>query len=139
MAGVLVLVLLAFVTLLAARGVVQETDDYLNEDTPAGVVHDAFIARQRGDMERFKRYFTRRVWEESRLDRFPSPPQPSDIVTRLQIRNVRVEGDRAWVDITITRFQARSPLSREEWSTNYTLPLVREDGQWRIDQFFFWP
>ena len=135
-AGIGVLLLIAFGSLWMMRGTMQETEDYLNENTPAGVVHDAFIAQQRGDVDRLEGYLTHRARESIRGGTIPLPPRDTNIAVRLHISGVRQEEDRAWVDVTVTHFSARGPFNRSEWSSDYTVPLVREDGKWRIDQYF---
>ncbi|HIC89394.1 MAG TPA: nuclear transport factor 2 family protein [Anaerolineae bacterium] len=131
--GLVLLLILAVASIGLARGAILGQDEYLNEDSPAAVVHDAFIAAQRGDQERLESFFSQEALTKEG-EQIPRPPlrEFSDYGRRLQVHKVRIRENRAWVDITIHNFRARAPFGRSEWSSNFTVELRREEGRWKI-------
>ena len=65
-----------------------------------------------------------------------SQPQTSQ---RIQVTSTQIDGDRATVNLEITSFRADSPITPSESSYQQSIPLVREGGQWKIDQILYLP
>jgi len=138
--------------LLAAVGVATLGSDqsaaaeevYLEQDTPEGVVHDAFVAFLHRDSARMKSYFSRRVQESfDRDSRWPNIDYYPDAGSRrMRIEKVDMQGeDRAAVTIVIDNYSPGGLFAQSNvWSSRQTLALVREDAGWKIDseKFYFY-
>lgn len=113
----------------------QET--YLEQNTPDGVVHDAFVAFLRRDTERVKSYYSQRVRDtfekESRWPSFDYYPEAGS--RRMRIERVEMNGDnRATVSIAIDSYSPGGLFNQGNvWTNRQTLTLIRENEQWRID------
>jgi len=138
--------------LLAAVGVATLQPDqdataqevYLEQNTPDGVVHDAFVAFLRRDIERMKGYFSRRVRESYDKDlRWPNIDYYPDTGSRrMRIEKVEMQGDnRATVTVGIDNYNPGGLFNQGNvWTNRQTFALVQEEGGWKIDSdnFYFY-
>lgn len=142
--------------LLAAVGVAVVRPDqgapaqevYLEEDTPEGVVHDAFVAFLRRDSERLKSYFSQRVRDSyDKENRWPAfEYYPGSGSRRMRIERVEMLSDnRATVSIAIDTYSPGGLFGQSNvWTNRQTVTLVREahgqEEHWRIDSenFYFY-
>ena len=136
--GVLLLVVGAVITIAFSGGRGWQSADYLNEDTPEAVVHDAFLASVRNEPDVAIDHYSRDVLKED--DRPPFRERFSYYdhdrpARRLRILDVDIdeENDRAYVRIAIDNFNQGGLFESGAWTYRRTIPLVREDGAWKID------
>lgn len=141
--GLLLLVAVGVATLGPGTGAAAQ-EVYLEQDTPDGVVHDAFVAFLRKDVQRMKGYFSKRVQESFDKDqRWPNIDYyPSTGSRRMRIESVEMQGDdRATVTIAIDNYSPGGLFSSNNvWTNRQTLLLVKEDTSWKIDSenFYFY-
>ena len=135
--GVLLLMAGAVIMVAATGGRDWQTDDYLNEDTPQAVVHDAFLAFVRNDPDVAVSHYSQRVRDgegknDPLAERF-NYYDPSRRTRRLRILEVDISDDRAFVTLAIDRFNPGGLFDSGISTYRRTVPLVREDGAWKID------
>ena len=137
-AGVLLLVIGAVITVLATGGPGWQSAEYLNEDTPEAVVHDAFLATVRNESDVAMSHYSRDVREDednlgfrSRLNHYDSGRS----ARRLRILDVDIneEGDKAYVSVAIDNFHQGGLFDSGTSTNRRTIPLVREEDAWKID------
>ncbi len=136
--GVLLLVVGAVITIAFTGGRGWQSADYLNEDTPESVVHDAFLATVRNEPDVAMSHYSRDVLEdEDKVDfreRF-NYYDSGRSARRLRILDVDIneEGDKAYVTVAIDNFRQGGLFDSGTSTYRRTIPLVREDGAWKID------
>lgn len=136
--GVLLLVVGAVITVLVTDGRGGQSADYLNEDTPEAVVHDAFLAFVRNDPEVAMGHYSRDVLDEEDKVNFRERFNYYDSgrsARRIRILNVDIndDGDKAYVTLAIDNFHQGGLFDSGTSTYRRTVPLVREDGAWKID------
>jgi hypothetical protein len=133
-AGTVVLVVVAMLAVfLFGRG---RTVAPADPNSPAGVVQAYIEAVRSGDVERSRTYLTReaRAQVEAR-DRQNAYPQSRPDNLRIVVETVSSTDTTAEVNVTLSRFYARSdPFSSGTSRYDLTVRLVREDGAWRMTQ-----
>jgi hypothetical protein len=134
--GSIALVAIAVGVALSTRLQPQSIPD----DTPDGVAYNYFLALQRDEQRTAYQYLSRRV--KSRIDDpqlpFQGSIKMSALDSRMRVDNVTVEGERALLRVTVfTSYGGGLFGGRNESSYPDTVTLVREDGAWKIDRFFF--
>lgn len=136
---VLVLLAGAVVTLSLAGGRQTDTPAYLDEDSPTAAVQNAYIAFLHDDPIRARAYYSADVLADADEDgsfenRF-STYYVSTRNQRMRILDVEMREDgAALVTIAIDRYTGGGLFdSGSTWTERKTVPLVREDGQWKID------
>ncbi len=141
--GLLLLAAVGVATLRPGQGA-QTQDVYLEQDTPEGVIHDAFLAFQLRDTERMKSYFSQRVQAEfDQNQRWPNMDYyPDTSNRRMRIEKVEIQGeDRAIVTIGIDNYSGGGLFSQSNvWTSKQTFSLLREESGWKIDSenFYFY-
>jgi hypothetical protein len=107
-------------------------------DAPVGVVQRYVEAVRTGDVDAAYRELSRSAQAGLSLDEMRRRFQRqggSNGEQRILIEPVSVDGDRAEVKATVSRFTARAdPFSVGTSHQDVTVRLVREDGAWRINQ-----
>ena len=136
--GVLLLVVGAVITIAFTGGRGWQSADYLNEDTPEAVVHDAFLASVRNEPDVAMSHYSRDVLEDEDNVRFRERFTYYDSgrsARRLRIQNVDIneEGDKAYVSVAIDNYRQGGLFDSGTSTHRRTVPLVREDGAWKID------
>lgn len=113
---------------------------YLEQDTPDGVVHDAYVAFLRRDTERLQGYYSQRVREIfDRDQRWPGRDYYLDSSSRrMRIEKVEMDGDdRATVTMAIDTYNRGGLFGQGGvWTSRQVLALVREESGWKIDSEF---
>jgi len=115
--------------------------------TPSGVVLAYIQAYRNGNDAEIRGYYSKRVLDGSQPNAgspgappFTIPSRPNFVPEgsqRLEVLNSQINGDGAFVDVRITTFRVDSPVSPSEYTSTQRVQLVRESGQWKIDQPFF--
>lgn len=119
-------------------------ETYLEQETPDGVVHDAFVAFLRRDTERMKSYFSQRVRENfDRDQRWPNIDYyPETGSRRMRIESVEMQGEnRATITIAVDNYNPGGLFNQGNvWTSRQTLTLVLEQDGWKIDSenFYFY-
>lgn len=132
--GILVVVAL---TLFFTR---QDTQEYISDDTPEGVVHNYALALYRGDHEKAYGYLaeaenkpTYNEFRESLFDAYLNPGEAG-----LEIGEADIEGDQAFVVLNLV-YGPSGPFS-SGYSNSGTARLERQDGEWKLLEmpYSFW-
>lgn len=138
--GALALVIAGIVSVgLVAR----QTPAPLPDDTPEGVVHNYFLALQNGEYDRAYGYLSDNLEEKPSVSEFATQLRrmtdyrSGEHSIRMKIERTSLEDDEAWVEVTVSEFRAHSLFDRSEYTRHETVSLQRENGQWRITQFFY--
>ncbi|MCL4835018.1 MAG: hypothetical protein KJZ86_21430 [Caldilineaceae bacterium] len=141
--GLLLVAAVGFATLGPSQGTTAE-EVYLEQDTPEGVVHDAFIAFLRRDTERMKGYFSKRVQDTfDRDQRWPNLDYyPDTNSRRMRIESVdQPSENRATVTVAIDNYSPGGIFNQGNvWTNRQLLTLVKEESGWKIDSenFYFY-
>lgn len=136
--GVLLLVVGAVITVTVTDGRGWQSAEYLNEDTPEAVVHDAFLAAVRNEPDVAMNHYSRDVLEDDDYVHFRERFNYYDSgrsARRLRILDVDIseEGDKAYVTVAIDNFHQGGLFDSGTSTHRRTIPLVREDDAWKID------
>ena len=118
----------------------QEPPAYLEEDTPAAPVYNAFLALQEGDATKARSYYSDNVFAG---DDGPSLPPvgsyPSPGARRLRITDIHVDEsnpDRALVTFTLDSYYPSGLFgSGSTGSYEGMAEVVREEGVWKLNSF----
>lgn len=102
----------------------------LDPDSPEGVVQRFVQAMIDGDEDLASSLV---AYDEGDCTPMPPDAMNGDESIRITLGDVRVSGDDADVDITITR-SGGGPLDPYEWSDDLTFDLGRVDGAWLIER-----
>ncbi len=133
--GIVLLVIVALVTVLA-RG---PGEDYIADDTPAGVVHNYFLAVQRKDYEKAYSYLSDDLESKPDLDEFirliGNVGNRSE--ASLQIRETRPGDIHAQVDVAITTYSPGNLFDKGSYTNDNTVYLrATGDGSvWKLIEF----
>ncbi|HEX9923847.1 MAG TPA: hypothetical protein VGD99_14410 [Anaerolineae bacterium] len=133
-AGIVLLVMVA-VTVVLTRG---GQEDYIAADTPAGVVHNYYLAIQRRDYERAYGYLSDDLEAKPELDDFmrtvDAPGNQAE--SSIQIGETTLDDDRAQVDVAITTYYGGGLFNSGNNTTRQTAYLrATAGGDWRLIEF----
>jgi hypothetical protein len=144
--AVVVLVVILLISAVATLSLTAErgrpsAEDYLAADSPEAVVHNAYVAMLNGDATRARQYYSTAVLESdesmfrNRFDTF----YMGDRNQRLRILTVeRQSEESALVTIALDNYSTGGLFDGgSTWTQRQTLPLVREDGSWKINSMVF--
>ena len=120
--------------------------EYLAENSPQAAVYNAFVANEKQDNQALDQYFTKSVLETYTKNNSNGRPYsgPNNYVDptprRLRILDTKMQGtDKADVTFAVDRYSSGGPFgSGNTWSNTQTVPVVMEDGVWKIDTELFW-
>jgi hypothetical protein len=134
-AALALLVLIAVVTVFV---VLRQPVRELPANTPGGVVQRYFAALEKQDYDEAYGYLSGTMKEKpTRADFIQAHMNSRSSGSSSQIRITRenVYGEQASVELATTSYyQSNFPVpSSNEWTYNSTISLVRESGQWRIN------
>ncbi len=133
-AGIVLLIVVAIIVVLT-RG---QWEDYVADDSPAGVVHNYFLAIQRQDYDKAYDYLS---------DEIKSKPDRDDFIfvvddfgnrseASLQIGESTINGDRAHVQVSITTYSGGGPFDSGSYASRDTAHLrATANGDWKLIQF----
>lgn len=128
--AVLAVVVLAVAVIVALGG--PERADY-DPASPEGVVQRYLEATRRGDDDAARELLSERARQQIDANGGISKYRPAYDDDRLvTLERTEVNGDRATVWLRI-QDSSGSGLSLDRYSWTMTIPLVREDGDWLID------
>lgn len=136
-AGILVLIVGGLVAVVVAGRLPAAPPP--DPATPAGVVTSYIASLRAGDPERAYALLSRSARAAISQERFRrdygSLQSGGNPQTRLQVETTRETADRAEVRVTITTFNVNDrPFSTSSYSQDWLIPLVYEDGLWRMNQ-----
>lgn len=142
---VALLLIAAVVSVNLAGGKMGEPVAYLDEDTPAAPVYNAFLALQEGDLAKARSYYSARVLDESKdAPGFgPFEGYNTQQARRLRITDIHTDAsdpDRASVTFIMDTYYDSGPLgSGSSYSYERTVDVVREDGVWKLNtsEYFY--
>jgi len=132
-AGIVVLAVAAIVLVLA-RG----HENYLPDDTPAGVAHNYFLAIQRQDYQKAYGYLSDELKNKPSLDQFISVISQNYYQSEaaLKIGETTLTSDRASVQVAITNYNGGGPFESNRYSNTDTAQLKRNaNGDWQLIAF----
>ncbi len=101
-----------------------------DESRPEVVVHNAYVAARRGDVDRFLSYFLPSVWPER--ERIQTVVVQVGNEGELTIGPAKIEGDRAEVLVEFVRAKSWGVFGVDFWIARETVVLRRQDGRWYI-------
>lgn len=134
-AGILLLVVVAIVVVLTRA---PGSEEYRADDTPAGVVHNYFLAIQRKDFSKAYGYLSDELENKPTLEQFiqDAGNNGSNQDASLKIGEVSQSDGVTQVEITLTTYYAGGLFDSNRSSID-DLALLRQDaaGRWKITQF----
>lgn len=134
--GIVVLVIVALMVVLLRR---PGNESYIADDTPAGVVHNYFLAVQRKDYEKAYGYLSDDLNSKPNLDKFirDLDNYGSQSDAALQMGETTQSTERAQVDVAITTYHAGGIFDSNTYTDRNTAYLqAAPDGSgWRLTQF----
>jgi hypothetical protein len=144
---VVVLLVAAVVTVNLTGGHGWGQTDYLDEETPAAAVRNAYVAFLRRDVEKARQYYTSEVLATAaqeygdRGSPFSRERHIDERNRRLRIVDVQFQdNEHATVTFAVDYFQSGDLFGGgSSWTDRRTIPVVQEGGHWRIDtqEFFY--
>lgn len=131
--GIVALAVLA-VTLVLARG---RGENYVADDTPAGVAQNYFLAVQRRDYQKAYNYLSDTLKNKPTLDDFISVVSNQynggNREAALKVGETTLTGDVATVDLIITSYTGGGPLESNRYADTNTAQLRRNaPGDWKL-------
>ena len=130
--AIVLLVVIAVVLVLTRN----QTEAYVADDSPAGVVHDYFLAIQRKDFERAYRYLSNEIASKPDLDEFIRTMNNYQTETALQIGESTITDNRARVEVLITTYSGGDLFSSGSYTNHDTAYLkLNSEGKWQLTQF----
>ncbi len=134
--GIVLLVFVALVTVLLRS---PENDEYIADDTPAGVVHNYFLAVQRKEYEKAYSYLADDLKSKPDLDEFIREVNNSGgrSEVALRIRETRPGDVHTQVDVSITTYSSGGPFDSSSYTTDDTVYLraTGDGSEWKIIEF----
>ena len=134
-AGIALLVVVAVIAVVVLGS--RETPAF-SADTPEGVVQRHLAAVEADDLEAAWAYFSSSVRADLSLDAFRRASREygvhGTVSRRVLFDRSEVDGDRARVWLTVEEYYGGGPFGGgETYRSSREIALVREDGEWRID------
>ncbi|MEM7534607.1 MAG: hypothetical protein AAF639_20670 [Chloroflexota bacterium] len=143
---VLILMVAAVITVQRSDGNTTNTLTYIEDDTPAAPVQNAFVAFHQGDLLKAKEQFTTDVIEDAGKDSygpFGGNRMLDERPRRLRIADVQQGADDADEAIVIFELDTYSGGGLfgggDTWSYRSSVTVIREEGVWKINtpEFFY--
>ena len=137
--GVLLLIAGAIITVVATGGRGWQSDDYLNEDTPGAVVHDAFLAFIRNEPDVAMSHYSKKVLDDDKNPPFRERFSYYDSgrpARRLRILDVDIneDEDKAYVSWPSTTSTRAACLTAAHRPIGARFPLCGRTGHGRSTQ-----
>jgi hypothetical protein len=129
--GIILLVVIAIILVLA-RG---QGENYMADDTPAGVAHNYFLAIQREEFGKAYGYLSDDLKSKPDLDEFIQTVDANYYGSEpsLQLGKSSIDGDRARVEVSITTYSGGGPFDSGRYTNPDTAYLRRnENGDWKL-------
>lgn len=132
--GVLAIVLVAVAIVLVVGS--PDVEDY-PPDSPPGTVQRYLLAARERDRDAIMALVSARVRRQFEdFERSDLPYCPASDGRRVRVRRVDERGDRATVILIVEQISG-SGLRLDRYSYEQPVNLVREDGEWKIDDPYF--
>lgn len=136
--AVAVLIILASAAVAVALIAAPDDVEQFPADTPEGTVQRYMQALQDRDFDRAYEMLSDRArtsmsMEQFRISQGVQPDGESN--RRIRVESVDIDGDRATVRLSIEQFRGTG-LDFARDSYQRTVPVVMEDGEWKIDDAF---
>ena len=120
--------------------------EYLDENPPEAAVFNGFVANVKQDNQALDRYYSQAVLEGYRKNNSTARPYSGanfyvdTTPRRLRILETKMQdADRAQVTFSVDRYSGGGPFgSGNTWSNTQTVPVILEEGIWKIDMELFW-
>jgi hypothetical protein len=125
--GVLVLIPIAFVLVLS-----QPRAEPLAESTPSGVVHNYYLAVMHDDLSAAYGYLSTETRGWLTYEQFTAQASSRPETRGVRIIDERIEDSTARVTVSVTLYVPTGPISNGEVTTQHSLVLRQEAGNWRI-------
>ena len=132
------IVLLVIVALAAVLLRTPENEAYVDDDTPAGVVHNYFLAVQRKDFEKAYSYLSDDLKSKPDLNEFTRQIDylGNHSESALRIRETRPGEAQTQVDVSITTYRPGGLFDSGSYTTDNTAYLrAADDGEWKLIEF----
>ncbi len=133
-AGIGLLVVVAIVVVLT-RG---QMEDYVADDSPAGVSHNYFLAIQRQNYNKAYSYLADDIESKPNLDQFIITIDnfSNRAEASLQLGESSIDDNRARVEVSITTYRGGGPFDSGSYTNRDTAHLRRTaDGHWKLIEF----
>ena len=131
----IVLLMIVAISVVLLRG---QSEEYVTDDSPAGVVHNYFLAIQRQDYDRAYSYLSDEVKSKPDLDDFilVADNYGYRSESSLKIGQSTIDDDRAQVEVTITTYTGGRLFDSGSYANRDTVHLrATPDNEWKIYQF----
>ena len=144
--AVVLLLIAAVVTVNRGSGTPSTPPAFRTDNTPESPIYNAFVAVERGEIYAARAYYSARVLEQTQrdgYDPFTSGYRGDNLSRQLRISAVDVDEnnpDHAVVTVIVDNYATSGPFgSGNTWSDTRLIPVVREDGVWKIDaaEYFY--
>ncbi len=132
--GIVVLVGLAL-TLVLVRG---QKEEYVADDSPAGVVHNYFLAIQRKDYERAYSYLSDELQAKPDLDKFIQEVgnRYNSEEEALQIGETQLGNARSQVEVGLTTYRGGDIFDGGSYTRRENaLLLANANNEWKLTYF----
>ncbi len=142
--GVVIVLLVAAVLTSVLTGQTEGVSqtEYVDEDSPEAVVRNAYVAFRNNDSTAARQYYSSTVLADMEkngtFNQFHNYSD-SNADQRLRILGVEMRGaDEAAVTIAIDHYSGGGLFnSGSTWTDRQIAPLIREEGQWKINTMLF--
>lgn len=120
--------------------------EYMAENSPEAAVFNAFVAAIKNDNDAVQQVYSQKALLEFKSNQPDAMPYfgpgtyRDDSPRRMRILEVSsITDSRAEVSLAIDRYSSGGLFgSGNTWSDNFTLPVVLEDGTWKVDTPWFY-
>lgn len=135
-AGIVLLVIVAIVTVLLRA---PESEEYIADDTPAGIVHNYFLAIQRKDYEKAYSYLSDELESKPDFDKFIRDVDGFGYSSQasLKIGETRLGDARSQVDVSIITYQQGGLFESSSYTNQGTayLQATPDGAGWKLTEF----
>jgi hypothetical protein len=138
--GILIGIVVLVVLSLALFFTRKDSESYIADDTPEGVVHNYVVAVHKGDYEKAYSYLsaspskpTYEIFRKAFITNMVSPDNVG-----LEIGSADIRNDNATVTLS-TIYNPSDPFSGGSRNSDVAL-LIKQGGQWKLEQmpYNFW-
>jgi hypothetical protein len=130
--GIILLVVVALVLVLARA----QNQEYMADDSPAGVVQNYFVAIQRKDYERAYSYLSDELRTKPNLDRFIRDMSNIRDESSLKLGETRLGDVTTQVDVALSTYSGGGIFDSGTYTNQGTVTLrATADGQWKLTSF----
>jgi hypothetical protein len=130
--GIILLVVVALVLVLARA----QNQEYVADDSPAGVVQNYFVAIQRKDYERAYSYLSDELRTKPNLDRFIRDMSNIRDESSLKLGETRLGDVTTQVDVALSTYSGGGIFDSGTYTNQGTVTLrATADGQWKLTSF----